>query len=134
MVMTSQRGEVHDFLGIDLDYSSKGKVKVSQIKYLSGVLRDFNSFEKIGEPAATPAADHLFKVRDPEDARPLEQRRADVFHTTTAQLLFLSQRARRDIQTAVSFLTTRVKCPDEDDWGKLKRVLRYLKGTRYMRS
>ena len=42
-------------------------------------------------------------------------------------------RARRDIQTAVSYLTTRVKCPDEDDWGKVKRVLKYLKGIKSMR-
>jgi hypothetical protein len=33
---------------------------------------------------------------------------------------------------AVSFLTTSVKRPDEDDWGKLKRVLRYLYRTRHM--
>lgn len=46
-----------------------------------------------------------------------------------AQLLFLSSRACCDIQTSVAFLTTRVKAPDEDDWGKLKRVLKYLKGT-----
>ena len=25
---------------------------------------------------------------------------------------------------------TRVKAPNEDDWGKLKHVLKYLKGTR----
>ncbi len=30
---------------------------------------------------------------------------------------------------AISFLTTRVKAPDEDDWKKLLRVLGYLKGT-----
>ena len=30
----------------------------------------------------------------------------------------------------MSFLTTRVRRPDEDDWGKLKRVLSYLHGTR----
>jgi hypothetical protein len=47
--------------------------------------------------------------------------------------LFVSTRMRRDIQTAVAFLTTRVKKPDEVDWGKLKRVLKYLKGTRHMR-
>ena len=40
---------------------------------------------------------------------------------------------RRDIQTAVSFLTTRVKKPDEDDWGKLKRALKYLNGTRRLK-
>ena len=30
------------------------------------------------------------------------------------------------------FFTTRVKTPDEDDWGKLKCVFRYIKGTRGM--
>ena len=49
------------------------------------------------------------------------------------QLLFLATRARRNIQTAVAFLTTRVKRPDKDDWGKLRRVLKYLQGTRYMK-
>ncbi len=54
------------------------------------------------------------------------------FHHATAQLLFLSARARRDIQPAIAFLTTRVRAPDEDDWGKVKRVLAYLKGTMHM--
>ena len=29
----------------------------------------------------------------------------------------------------MAYLTMRVKSPDEDNWGKLKRVLRYLNGT-----
>jgi len=33
----------------------------------------------------------------------------------------------------VAFLTTSVKSPYEDDWGKLKRVLKYLNGTRYLK-
>jgi hypothetical protein len=49
------------------------------------------------------------------------------------KLLFTANRARHDIQMAVSFLTTRVKAPDEDDWGKLVRVLKYINGTRYMK-
>ncbi len=48
-------------------------------------------------------------------------------------MLFVSVRARRGIQTAVAFLTTRVKRPDKDDWGKLKRVLKYLNGTKYLK-
>jgi hypothetical protein len=34
---------------------------------------------------------------------------------------------------AVSFLTTHIKRPDKDNWGKLKHVLRYLRGTRHMK-
>ena len=58
---------------------------------------------------------------------------AKKFHRTVAQLLFLCKRARPDIETLVSFLTTRVKQPDKDDWGKLRHGLMYLKGTMYMK-
>ena len=74
-----------------------------------------------------PACDHLFKVR--EDGKKLNEELVDAFHPTVYQLLFTANRARRDIQTAVSFLTTRVKAPDEDNWGKLVRVLKYINGT-----
>jgi hypothetical protein len=68
-----------------------------------------------------------------EDGRKLSEELADAFHHRVYKLLFAANRARRDIQTAVSFLTTRVKAPDEDDWGKLVRVLKYINGTRYMK-
>jgi hypothetical protein len=49
------------------------------------------------------------------------------------QLLFAANQAQKDIQTAVSFLTTLVRDPDEDDWKKLVHMLKYLNGTRYMK-
>ena len=33
----------------------------------------------------------------------------------------------------MTFLTTHVKKPDEDDWGKLKRLLNCMKGTIYVK-
>ena len=50
-----------------------------------------------------------------------------------AQLLLISVKVRRDIQTAVAFLFTIVKKPDDDDWGKLKRLMKYLKGTKHLK-
>ena len=98
------------------------------IKYIDKVFADFLEVTK--KPSSTPAADHLFSIRDPEETEKLgkwlNEEQAQHVHHAVAQLLFLSVRARRDIQTAVSFLTTRVRKPDEDDWGKLKRVLQYL--------
>ena len=118
---------------MDLDYTEKGSVKVSMVRYTGKVLRGFP--EKVTGSAASPAQDHLFKVRDESDPdyKPLTEDLAQSFHHTTAQLLFMCSRARRDIQTAVAFLTTRVKKPDQDDWGKLKRVLKYLNGTKHMK-
>jgi hypothetical protein len=129
------RGDVHDYLGMDLDYSEKGVVKLSMIKQLEKVFADFP--EDIGRSASSPASDHLFQVRDPEETERegkfLNDERKSQFHHTVAQLLFITCRVRGDIATPVAFLTTRVKKPDEDDWGKLKRVLKYLKGTKYMK-
>jgi hypothetical protein len=101
------------------------------ITYTSKLLTDFH--EPITTSCATPAADHLFTIRKESKAKFLPEAQAQAFHHTVAQLLFLCKRTQRDIQTAVSFLTTRIKRPDKDDWGKLKRVLRYLRGTRHMK-
>eukprot|EP00956_Cyclotella_meneghiniana_P014156 scaffold21075_cov96-Cyclotella_meneghiniana.AAC.1 len=125
--MTINRGKEHRYLGMDFDYSRPGVLKMSMIKYIREVLDDFP--ELITKTSRTPHTDNLFKVRPEDEADFLSEDQAQLFHRTVAQLLFLSGRARRDIQTAVAFLTTRVKRPDNDDWGKVKRVLQYLKGT-----
>ena len=46
-----------------------------------------------------------------------------------AQLLFTGVQYRKDSQTYISLLRTRVRNPDEDDRKKLRRLLRYLKQT-----
>ena len=67
--------------------------------------------------ATTPAAEHLFKVN--ETPTYLDEKEAMFFHHNVAKLLFLCKRACPDIQTAVAFLSTRVKHPDRDDYKKL---------------
>jgi hypothetical protein len=109
-------GKKHDYLGVDMEFCNNGALEVSMFKYLKNVIDKFP--ELIKGRAATPAHDKLFVIRDDKDARKLNEEQALAFHHTVAQLLFMATRARQDIQTAVAFLTTRVKRPDEDDWGK----------------
>ena len=45
------------------------------------------------------------------------------------QLLLASGQLRQDLQTAVDFITMRVKAPGKDDWGNVKRGMKYIKGT-----
>ena len=59
---------------------------------------------------STPAAEYLFKSWTNSEL--LDKETAELFHHVKAQLLFLCKYARPDIQTAVSFLCTKVKCPD----------------------
>jgi hypothetical protein len=129
--LSMHTGREHDYLGVDMEFNKDSTLDVSMFKYLDNVIRDFP--EVISGRATTLAADYLFNIRDKTEARALEEERALAFHHTVAQLLFMSSRARRDIQTAVAFLTTRVKRPDKDDWEKLKQVLKYLNGTRYLK-
>jgi hypothetical protein len=124
-------GKVHDYLGMILDFTMEGHVIIKMTEYIKTILTDFP--EEITGTKTTPAADHLFQVRDASKARLLPEEQATSIHHAVAQLLFLSTRARRDIQPVTAFLTTRVKSPeDEDNWGKLKRLLQYLKRSLHM--
>ena len=100
-------GLVHDYLGMTFDYSTPGQVEISMDKYIAKIIDSFP--EQITGVSATPATDNLFRIRD--DDRPLPEDQAIMFHHVTAQLLFASTRVRRDIQTTVAFLSTRVKNP-----------------------
>ena len=48
-----------------------------------------------------------------------------------AKILWIMNNSRKDLEKGVSFLCTRVQCPTEEVWGKLRRVLNYLKATKY---
>jgi hypothetical protein len=110
-----------------LDFSLEGKVRITMVDYIQNMLNDLPS-DMDGE-AATPAANHLFDVNAATADMLLDREAAELYHHNVAKLLFLCKRARPDIQTAVSFLCTRVKNPDTDDYKKLARVMRYLRST-----
>lgn len=78
--------------------------------------------------AVTPSTGTLFNIED--DTQPLEGKQVDDFHHYVAKILYLSKRARPDLQTTVSFLCTRVQSPTVHDWLKLKRLLKYIQATK----
>jgi hypothetical protein len=111
------------------NYLFDKEVQINMWDYIKKVIQE--SPEEITGVCTTLASDYLFKVC--YDGIKSNEELAEAFRHSVYQLLFAANRARHDIQTAVSFLTTQVKIPDEDDWGKLVRVLKYLNGTRYMK-
>ena len=123
--LTVNRGKIHDYLGMVLDYSNPGKVIIDMKQYIKNTLDSLPP--DMSGTAKTPATPNLFKI--PPSSNKLDQSVADFFHTYVAKLLFLCMRGRPDIQTAISFLCTRVSAPTEDDFNKLWRVLQYLRGT-----
>ena len=121
------RGKVHDYLGMTFDYSQEGKVIVDMIPYVEDMLEEFPKKLQENETVMTPVADNLFSKGH---GKKLNQERADIFHRIVAKGLFISKRARPDIQPTIAGLCTRVKEPDESDWSKLVRLMKYLNGTR----
>jgi hypothetical protein len=72
-------GKVHDYLGIIFNYSKKGKVMINMIENIKSIVMDF--LEEIMAIWTSPAADHLFTVRDNSLPKPLPEEQARAFIT-----------------------------------------------------
>ena len=123
------RGAVQQYLGMTLDFREKGKVVVKMDDNVKTMLNDAPS--SMDGKAATPAAAHLFKINT-VNPKSLDQERKDLFVHLVMQGLYLTQHGRPDTRTAISFLCSRLKCLDEDDYKKLTRLIRYLRHTLHM--
>jgi hypothetical protein len=77
--------------------------------------------------APTPAAEDLFSN---PDSKEVDKKRKEKFHMKVSKGLFACKLARPDIHLAIAVLCKWVKSPTEDDWLKLKRLMRYLTGTK----
>jgi hypothetical protein len=118
------KGMHHTYLGMDLNFEQK-KLRVSMVPYFQEVVDEFP--EKLDNPASMPAGIHLFD----ESGNPilLDQEAAKMFHHTVAKILWGAIHARPDLLPALSYLSWKVKAPDQDDLKKLTRVISYIKGT-----
>jgi hypothetical protein len=125
--LTVRRGKVHDYLGIQFDFSTAGKVVMTMTDYISELLEETPD-DLLKGTATSPAGNYLMNV-NPECER-LDSETGAMYHHLTAKLLYLAKRVRPDLQPTVSFLCTRVQDPDTDDWKKLGRCLTFLRGTK----
>jgi len=74
--IVAQRGKKGEYLGMNLDFSEPEVFKVDMIDYIKNVLEDFS--EEITGSSPTPHADHLFKIRDKDDAKYLSEKDAQL--------------------------------------------------------
>ena len=127
--LTVTRGLVHEYLGMTFDLRTKGEVALSQYDYIKKMNTRLPD-EMKGKNRSTPAPADLFKQKD-NDAE-LDKDRQQLYHTITAETLWLSQRSRPDTQLATGYHCTRVKNPTENDWAKLIWEQQYIWTTRFI--
>ena len=95
-------------------------------KYIAKIIEEFPL--ELDEEPNFPVANHLFEIDD--NGIKLKPEQKDLFHEIIAKLLFLGKQERPDLQTSISFLSTRVREPETDDYKKLIRLIKYLKSTK----
>ena len=100
-------GKIHNYLGMTIDYSEDGKVKFMMCDYVEGILDGVPP--NMDGLTVMPTMSNLFTVR--EDVEKLDDEWAEIYHHIMAQLLYLCQCARPNLQPTMAFLTTRVVQP-----------------------
>ncbi len=78
-MVTVHHGTIHDYLGITIDYSEKGKVKFLMPDYVNGILEEA-PMDMAGMDVI-PASSNLFTVR--KSTNKLDDERAMMYHNIT---------------------------------------------------
>jgi hypothetical protein len=99
--VTIHRGKIHEYLGIEIDYSVKGEVKIGMIEYVENMLNNFPEKFKSTDTAITPGSYGLFNEGQ---GKKLNQERVDAYQTMVAKALFLCKHDRPDIQPTIAVL------------------------------
>lgn len=102
-------------------------MKVGTVQYLKTMIEEFEDITglKLDRTYTSPGEKWLMTVND--DAKPLDATKAGIYASFVAKVLWVMKRGCPDIEPAVSFLCTRIKGPDQDNWCKLKRLLCWIK-------
>ena len=130
--MTVSRGKKHKYLGMNLDYSTKGVCKIDMFEYVDEILQEFDkAFPKYANKEREIAAPtDLFEVKEQDDDEKLGSTDKEGFHSIVAKILFATKRARPDTGTAMSFLMTRVREPTKHDLKKLAQLVSFMRKTK----
>ena len=110
------------FLGMKIARNSNMDVMVSMREYI----KDICAEHKVDFTSILPGTDDLF---DEDDTPLICEDERKIFHTGTAECLYLSKRVRCDILVNTSFLAGRVTCATKKNQEQLYKLLCYLFGT-----
>jgi hypothetical protein len=127
----SDMGELHHILGIGVRRDrAKRLIYLEQSRYISDILARFNMSDC--KPVTTPCDSSivLSKSMSPVTVEEQEAMRDVPYSSGVGSLMYAMTATRPDIAFAVSVLSAFMANPGERHWIALKRVLRYLQGTR----
>lgn len=119
-------GEVKQYLGIDVHRDENGHFLISQSSYIEKIVSEAGLIE--AKISTMPLDVGYFKT---VSNTYLDSN--DFYRKIIGMLLYLSTNSRPDISSTVAILSQKVAKPTNYDLNELRRVIRYLKGTRDLR-
>ena len=122
-------GESRVCLGLEISRDRQNRrLHLSQPKYMQAVLERFSMHES--KPVLTPM-ESSFPSRAWRRSEELQHPAVDVpYRQAIGSVMFLMTGTRPDISFDVCSLAKCCKAPLEPHWNAVKRVLRYISGTR----
>lgn len=121
-------GNIKYYLGLEITRDNGGNYAISQTKYINQVVEQYGL--KDAKVSNVPLSVGYGKENgDNDDLLPDN----DNYRKLIGCLLYIAVNTRPDIAASVSILAQKVSGPTQNDWLELKRVLRYLKGTKNLK-
>jgi hypothetical protein len=123
-------GTISYCLGLEVKTHGNGSIKISQRKYLEDILQRFNMNDC--KPVATPLDPncHLTKEINEITSDDEEKMKNIPYKEAIGSLMYLMIGTRPDIAAAVCKLSQFMQNPGLNHWSAIKRVFRYLQGTK----
>ena len=122
-------GEAKCYVGLHIERTRNGLV-ISQAHYIQDLLKRFNMED--ANPVSTPIEKSitLSKKDSPATKDEIEEMKNIPYRQAVGALLFLATASRADISFAVGVLSQYLDNPGRQHWIAVKRLLKYLKGTK----
>jgi hypothetical protein len=124
-------GKLHWLLGIEVKHDREAiSIHMSQHSYIDSILRRYNL--KDSEPTSTPMDTqlHLSSSQSPSATQDYATMHDISYREAVGSLMYASLSTRPDILFAVTTLSHFSMNPGPIHWEAVKRVFRYLKGTK----
>ncbi|KAK3880875.1 hypothetical protein Pcinc_014673 [Petrolisthes cinctipes] len=119
-------GELQYFLGVKVVQDTvKGQIWIDQPLYIENILKMFGMEDS--KPVETPADPNQKVCKATDECTIFDK---EQYQSAVGSLLYLSVKTRPDIAYAVNSVTRYSTKPTSQHWKAVKRIMRYLKGTR----
>ena len=119
-------GDVKIFLGIEIEKDEFGNFMINQEKYIDEVvIKSGLEDSKFSKYPLDPGYEKLVSTEKLGDNKEYQK--------LIGMLLYISTNTRPDISASVSILSQKIKDPTKIDLNEVKRIIKYLKGTKNLK-